>query len=73
MIVTMDFYPTILNATGAKGNADHNQEVDGLNLSAILKDPNASLGRDTCSGTSPMDTEEAGRHPMLRFVTRTTG
>ena len=40
-VITMDFYPTILNATGAKGNADHNQEVDGVDISAVLKDPNA--------------------------------
>ncbi len=46
-VITMDFYPTILHMTGAKGDAKHNRQVDGADLSAILQDPAAGLDRDT--------------------------
>jgi len=62
-VITMDFYPTILNATGAKGNADHNQEVDGVDISTILKDPNASLGRDTLFWYFPHGHRRGGATP----------
>lgn len=62
-VITMDFYPTILNATGAKGDADHNQEVDGVDLSAVLKDPNASLGRDTLFWYFPHGHRRGGATP----------
>jgi len=45
-VITMDFYPTILNATGTKGDAAHNGQVDGVDLSRILRDPEARLNRD---------------------------
>ncbi|QDT45076.1 Arylsulfatase [Gimesia alba] len=44
-IITMDFYPTLLNITGAEGNAAHNKNVDGVSLVRLLKDPAASLDR----------------------------
>lgn len=45
-VITMDYYPTILEITGVPGNAAHNKNVDGLSLVPILKDPKGSLGRD---------------------------
>tara|TARA_R110000868_G_scaffold411787_1_gene710722 strand:+ start:11846 stop:13327 length:1482 start_codon:yes stop_codon:yes gene_type:complete len=45
-IITMDFYPTILNITGVAGNSEHNQSVDGLTLVPLLKDPAATLNRE---------------------------
>ncbi|WP_417394802.1 sulfatase [Gimesia chilikensis] len=44
--ITMDFYPTILEITGVQGNAAHNQNVDGISLVPVLKDPQAVLNRD---------------------------
>ncbi|MEM7146675.1 MAG: sulfatase [Verrucomicrobiota bacterium] len=41
-IGTVDLYPTILDITGVDGNADHNANVDGVALTAHLKDPASS-------------------------------
>ncbi len=45
-VITMDYYSTILEVTGAPGNAGHNANVDGISLVPLLKDPKASLGRE---------------------------
>jgi len=45
-VLGIDFYPTILEITGASGDANHNEHVDGLSLVPLLKDPNANLARD---------------------------
>jgi len=45
-VITMDYYPTILEIVGASGNAEHNANVDGVSLVPILKDPTTSLGRE---------------------------
>ena len=45
-VITMDFYPTILAITGVSGDAGYNKQVDGVDITPILKDPKASLGRD---------------------------
>jgi arylsulfatase A-like enzyme len=46
-IHTVDYYPTILAATGAKGDAKHNKEVDGVNLMPVLNGSQKALDRDT--------------------------
>ena len=46
-VVTMDFYPTILEMAGLEGDAAHHADVDGLSLVPVLKDPGAKLKRDT--------------------------
>ena len=46
-VITMDFYPTILNATGAEGDATHNASVDGVDISSLFRNPTAKLGRET--------------------------
>ncbi len=45
-VITMDYYPTILDIVGAPGNAEHNANIDGVSLVPILKDPATSLGRE---------------------------
>ncbi len=45
-VITMDYYPTILEITGAAGDAAHNANVDGLSLVPLFRNPAASLGRD---------------------------
>ena len=45
-VITMDFYPTILEIARAPGNAAHNANVDGVSLVPLFKDPTTSLGRD---------------------------
>ena len=46
-VITVDVYPTILEIAGVAGNPAHNEQVDGVSLAGILKDPDADLGRDT--------------------------
>ena len=36
-VVSVDFYPTILGMTGARGDEQHNAAVDGVNLAPLLK------------------------------------
>ncbi len=45
-MITVDYYPTILDATGVKGNPEHNALVDGKSLVPLLRDPAAKLGRE---------------------------
>jgi len=45
-VITMDYYPTILEVAGVEGNAEHNTNVDGLSLVNLLKEPRATLDRD---------------------------
>ena len=73
-VITMDFYPTILAATGASGDAAHNKDVDGVDISPLLRNPQAALGRDTLywyfphghgGGAKPY---AALRHKNLRLI-----
>lgn len=45
-VISIDFYPTLLALTGATGEAEHNQNVDGFSLAPLLRDPKLSLERD---------------------------
>ncbi len=45
-VISTDFYPTILEMLGARGDPNHNAAVDGLSLVPVLKDPSARLDRD---------------------------
>lgn len=44
--ITMDYYPTILEVTGARGNARHNSRLDGMSLVPLLRNASTGLGRD---------------------------
>ena len=44
-VVSCDFYPTILDITGSTGSEEHNQNVDGVTLTSLLRDPGATLDR----------------------------
>ncbi len=45
-VSTIDFYPTILQIAGLRGDAKHNAHVDGLSLVPLLKNPQGKLGRE---------------------------
>jgi arylsulfatase A-like enzyme len=45
-VITPDFYPTLLEIAGAKGEPRHNAQVDGESIVPLLKDPKARLKRD---------------------------
>ena len=44
-IITVDYYPTVLDILGIPGDAAHNAQVDGVSLTPLLRDPSASLAR----------------------------
>ncbi len=44
-VVTPDYYPTILEMTGVKGDAKHNATVDGISLAPVLRDAATRLAR----------------------------
>ena len=46
-VCSIDFYRTILEVAGLRGNRDHNADVDGLSLVPLLKDPDATWNRET--------------------------
>lgn len=46
-INTVDYYPTILAATGTKGDAKQNKKMDGVNLMPVVNGSKTALDRDT--------------------------
>lgn len=42
-VVGQDLYPTILAMTGVAGQQEQNREMDGVDFSALLRDPSATL------------------------------
>ncbi len=44
-IMTIDYYPTLLEITGAAGDSAHNRSVDGVSITALLKAPTSRLER----------------------------
>jgi len=45
-IMSIDFYPTLLKIAGVEGNAGHNGSMDGVNITPLLRNPDALLDRD---------------------------
>ena len=74
-VSTIDFYPTILEMAGLKGDALHNATVDGKSLAPLLKDPQATLDREwMCwhyphyySTTSPVSSIRHGKWKLLEY------
>ena len=46
-VSSIDFYPTLLEMFGLKGDPRHNANVDGIGLGRLLKEPGDTLDRDT--------------------------
>jgi len=70
-VVCMDFFPTLTTAAGAKSETG----IDGLDLSPVLKDPAAHLGRDALffhyphyyATTTPVSAVRQGKWKLLEF------
>ncbi len=45
-VMTIDYYPTLLEIAGVDGEPGHNANVDGKSLVPVLNDPAAALDRD---------------------------
>lgn len=44
-IITIDYYPTVLDIVGIDGDVEHNSLVDGVSLTGVLRDPSETLAR----------------------------
>jgi len=74
-VITMDFYPTILEALKLEGDPQHNQDVDGVSLAGLLRDPSASLERETLffhyphyyPTTTPVSSVRQGDWKLLEY------
>ena len=74
-VVSVDFYPTILEIAGAKGDAEHNRAVDGASLVPLLRGA-PSLARDAIywhyphyhpGGATPYGAIRKGPHKLIEF------
>ena len=75
-VISVDYYPTILEITGVRGDDRHNASVDGVSLVPILKDPDSALGRDAIfwhyphyhpGGSVPHSVIRAGDFRLIEF------
>lgn len=74
-VLSTDYYPTILEMAGRKGDASQKATVDGLSLVPLLRDPNARLKRDALffhyphyyQTTSPVSAVRAGDWKLLEY------
>jgi arylsulfatase A-like enzyme len=75
-IITPDFYATLLQVAGAKGDAKHNANVDGESLVPLLKNPRTRLKRDAIywhyphyhpGGATPYGAVRAGDWKLIEF------
>lgn len=74
-VLSTDYYPTILEMAGLKGDASQKAAVDGLSLVPLLRDPNARLKRDALffhyphyyQTTSPVSAIRAGDWKLLEY------
>ena len=75
-VVTIDYYPTILQIAKASGDARHNESVDGVSLVTLLRDCTARLERDAvfwhyphyhAGGDSPYSAVRSGDWRLIEF------
>lgn len=72
-IMGTDFYPTLLEITGIKGDSGHNANMDGVSLQALLQNPDATLDRNLywhfphyhAGGDSPYSAIRSGKWRLI--------
>jgi len=75
-VVTMDFYPTILEMTGVPGDPEQNAALDGRSIVPLLRDPAAKLGRQDLfwhyphyyPTTTPVSAVRSGDWKLLEYL-----
>jgi len=45
-VCTIDWYPTLLELTGATGEKVHNESIDGASIAGLIRNPDATLDRN---------------------------
>lgn len=75
-IITVDFYPTILEIAGVEGDPEHNARVDGTSLVPLLRDADTTLDREALywhyphyhsQGATPHSAIRAGDWRLVEF------
>lgn len=74
-VISMDYYPTILEMTGATADSRKTSRVDGRSLVALLKDPQATIDRSLywhyphyhAGGDSPYSAVRSGQWKLIEF------
>ena len=74
-IMTIDYYPTLLDMVGIDGYGDHNQSMDGQSIKPLLKDPTETLNRNLywhyphyhAGGDGPYSAVRAGNFRLIEF------
>ncbi len=74
-IMTIDYYPTLLEVTSSPGDDAHNASVDGRSITPLLRDPSSTLDRDLfwhyphyhAGGDSPYSAIRSGQWRLVEF------
>ncbi len=74
-LISIDYYPTILDITGSAGDSKHNASVDGVSIVPLLKDPDATIERNLywhyphyhAGGDSPYSAIRSGNWRLIEF------
>ncbi len=74
-IITIDYYPTLLALSGARGNEKHSVNVDGVNLLPVFKNPEHEFGRNLywhyphyhAGGDGPYSAIRQGDYRLIEF------
>lgn len=74
-IMTIDYYPTLLEVTGAPGDVNHNRSIDGESITPLLNDPAAQLQRKLfwhyphyhAGGDGPYSAVRDGKYRLIQF------
>jgi arylsulfatase A-like enzyme len=75
-VCSCDLYPTILDAVSGRERPPSSETLDGLSLMPVLKDPNATLPRETLywhyphyyPTTTPVSAIRHGRWKLLEYL-----
>ena len=74
-VMTIDLYPTLLEITGAEGDRQHNQEMDGRSLVPVFRDPKRNIDRRLfwhyphyhAGGDGPYSAVRDGAYRLIEF------
>lgn len=74
-VMTIDYYPTLLEVTSSPGDQVHNTSVDGRSITSVLRDPLSTLDRDLywhyphyhAGGDSPYSAIRSGDWRLVEF------
>lgn len=74
-IMTIDYYPTLLEITGATGDDDHNRSVDGRSITGLLSNPATTFDRPLfwhyphyhAGGDGPYSAVRDGPYRLIEF------